>query len=314
VARKNIIITKEMDIEQPVMLAAWPGMGNVALGGIDYLRQKSQAEFFAEIDMREYLMPESVIAEQGLAELPSPPRNYFYYLKNPAVLFFESETQVSGEAGVKLVKHIIDFCKELKVQRIYTGAAFSLPISHRDPSQVFGVATHHAVRDLFAAHGIKPMEEGQISGLNGLLIGYAKQAGIEAVCLLATMPVYAVNFPNPKASKALVDILMKMTGIQVETDTITGAVTDMEQKMESIEQNLRGTFLEHKEGAADNAGAEQPEEPGKVPQPVLDRIQKMFREAKLDRNKANALKEELDRWNLYKMYEDRFLNLFKEKH
>jgi len=34
--------------------------------------------------------------------------------------------------------------------------------------------------------------------------------------------------------------------------------------------------------------------------------------AKTDISKANELKAELDQWNVYKEYEDRFLDLFKK--
>ena len=55
-------------------------------------------------------------------------------------------------------------------------------------------------------------------------------------------------------------------------------------------------------------------EEDKVPQAVMERIEQMFLEVrKTDQfeKKANELKAELDRWNLYPFYEDRFLNLFK---
>ena len=55
-------------------------------------------------------------------------------------------------------------------------------------------------------------------------------------------------------------------------------------------------------------------EEDKVPQAVMERIEAMFLEVTQTdqfQKKANELKAELDRWNLYSFYEDRFLNLFK---
>ena len=45
----------------------------------------------------------------------------------------------------------------------------------------------------------------------------------------------------------------------------------------------------------------------------MAKIEKLFRDARVDRSRAIALKRELDRWDLYKMYEDRFLDLFRDK-
>jgi hypothetical protein len=43
-----------------------------------------------------------------------------------------------------------------------------------------------------------------------------------------------------------------------------------------------------------------------------DRIERLFRQAVKDRAKAYELKRELDRLELYREYEDRFLDLFKK--
>jgi proteasome assembly chaperone (PAC2) family protein len=38
----------------PIMFAAWPGMGNVALMAMDYLRRTVDARLFAELDMEPF--------------------------------------------------------------------------------------------------------------------------------------------------------------------------------------------------------------------------------------------------------------------
>ena len=40
-------------------------------------------------------------------------------------------------------------------------------------------------------------------------------------------------------------------------------------------------------------------------------IDALFTQAQADISKANELKAELDKWNVYKDYEDRFLDLFR---
>ena len=45
----------------------------------------------------------------------------------------------------------------------------------------------------------------------------------------------------------------------------------------------------------------------------METIENLFEEAKADRNKAYLLKRELDKWNLYELYEDRFLDLFRDE-
>ena len=51
----------------------------------------------------------------------------------------------------------------------------------------------------------------------------------------------------------------------------------------------------------------------KLPLSVKEKIEKLFEQTKIDISKANELKLELDKWNVYKDYEDRFLDLFRDK-
>ncbi len=45
---------------------------------------------------------------------------------------------------------------------------------------------------------------------------------------------------------------------------------------------------------------------------VKERIEKLFVESRLDIAKAKELKVQLDKWNVYKEHEDRFLDLFRK--
>lgn len=51
----------------------------------------------------------------------------------------------------------------------------------------------------------------------------------------------------------------------------------------------------------------------KLPASVKEKIDALFSQAKTDISKAKELKLELDKWNVYKEYEDKFLDLFKKK-
>lgn len=304
---QGIKIYQRINVKDPIMLAGWPGMGNVALGGIDYLRRRLKAAAFAEIDMGEFSAPDMVIVEDGVTRLPEVPKQVFYYTRYPNLVIFESEAQLGGMAGVSLMETILDLAQELKVWRIYTGAAFPLPVSHKEPSTVFGAVNGEYLKDFLIDYNVKMMEEGQISGLNGLLLGFAAKRGIEAICLLATMPQYAINFPNPKASKAIIEVLGRMLDIKVDMMELDLLIREMDKRVGMIEEKIKEIFpgVEKKDKEVD-LGKE------KVPNYIMEKIEKLFQEAKTERKKAYALKEELDRWNLYKLYEDRFLDLFKE--
>ncbi|NOX96778.1 MAG: hypothetical protein GXO98_01680 [Nitrospirae bacterium] len=304
---EGIKIHRRINVKGPVMLAAWPGMGNAALEAVDYLRKKMEAIPFGEIDPNLFHAPEAVIIEEGLARLPRQTKNLFYFTRNPDLIIFKSESQLSGKPALKLVSQILDLAQKLGVRRIYTGAAFPSTMSYWESSQVFGVVNKEPLRDFLVRSQVKIMERGQISGLNGLIIGCAEERGIEAICLLATLPSYAINFPNPKASRAIVEVLGKILDVHVDMEELNIAVKGMDGKMALIEDKIKSLFPAMVKGS-ELVNLEKE----KVPDYVMDKIGKLFREAKVDREKAYLLKEELDRWDLYKLYEDKFLDLFKD--
>jgi len=50
-----------------------------------------------------------------------------------------------------------------------------------------------------------------------------------------------------------------------------------------------------------------------LPLSAKQKIEELFSLSKKDISRAAELKAELDKWNVYKEYEDRFLDLFKKK-
>ncbi len=302
----EIKIIKKLDLSGASMIAGWPGMGSVALGAVDYLRKKLTVVKFAEIEIDRLMALDAVVIENGMARFPEPPKSAFYYSADANLVLFEGEFQIQGKDGIELLNKVLDVAQQFRVRRIFAGAAFPLPIGHNDPSEVYGAVNKEPLVDLLIGAGVKTMEGGHISGLNGLILGFAGERKMDAICLLATMPQYAISLPNPKASLAIIEVLSKMLNFRVDLNEMNEYIKDMDEKMAMVEEKVKNVLTIEEEEP------ESPPAEKKVPGYVMERIEKLFREAKKDKSKANILKKELDRWGLYKLYEDRFLDLFKE--
>ncbi len=295
------------------LIAGWPGMGSVGIGAIDYIRRQLDAVAFAEIDMQSYFTPEAMIVEDGLAAFPDPPAHVFYAVEEHDLIIFQSEAQIGGTPGDDLMERILDVGQQVGVDMIFTGAAYLTQASHKEDAQVLGVANNNECRDLLASQGVEILREGMVSGLNGLLLGFAQRHNLNAACLLGTMPQYAAPIPNPKASREIVLTLGRLLDFDVDMLEIDDAAEKMEDTMADIEVQIQKTFS-HMDDVPESEFQIGKGEEDKVPQSVMERIEKLFLEVtQTDQfhQKANELKAELDRWNLYSFYEDRFLNLFK---
>jgi predicted ATP-grasp superfamily ATP-dependent carboligase len=302
----------------PLMLASWPGMGNVGIISTDYLRSKMNAKVLAEIDMSTYFIPDSIIVEDGLAELPELPRSIIYYSQNPDILIFESNAQISGKNGIAIVKSIVQLAAEYNVQKIFTAAAFSQNLSHNTPPNVLGAFNTKSMLEEFKGLGVNPMPNGYIAGLNGIMLGIAANYNIDAGCLLGTIPSFASNLSYPKASLEIIKIFQKILNIEVDTKELEETIALVDTQFTEIEERIREYYPDVMDDE-DEEEFEQWEElydfddvdDEEVPRYIMDKIERLFDEVKKDHGKATILKKELDRWKLYELYEHRFLAIFK---
>ncbi|MBD3421302.1 MAG: hypothetical protein GF398_14395 [Chitinivibrionales bacterium] len=294
----------------PIMLAAWQGMGNVGLITMDYLRRQLNAESFAEIDMGPFVIPDSIVVMNGIAQLPEIPSSTFYYSHDPDLIIFVSNGQVGGRDGITIIRTLLDIAQKFHVSRIFTSAAFAQPMSFQQESDVVIACNGRTLLNSLSVFQVTPMPSGYIAGLNGLLLGIAASRKIEAACLLGTIPSYAVNISYPKACVKILNVFENVLRLDIDKSELANAGRDMDRQLETIEERIREFFP--------NIGEQQHAEfsdikEDEVPQYIMDKIERMFAKVAQDHSKAGELKDELVRWNLYDIYEKRFLDIFKRK-
>jgi proteasome assembly chaperone (PAC2) family protein len=235
------------ELKNPYLVAAWSGMGAVALLAANFLRQALSAIPFGEIDPYGYYAPTQVIVKDGLIQVPEFPETRFYYWisggEHDLVLLIGTE-QPPDVYDIAI--QVADTAKRLGVERIYTAAAFPTLIHHRKKPAVWGTATHRDLIDEIRAYGANVMEHGTISGLNGLLLAVAKERGIDGMCLLGEIPAYARGMINPRASHAVLAILTRMLGIEVDLSQLTAWADDLQSEMDklysALPDGIRETF------------------------------------------------------------------------
>ena len=299
-------VYKKIDAKPGVMIAGWPGMGNVAIETVDYIRKKLGAEKIAEVRLDPMATLDSVVVEDGVASFPPFPHNTFYYIPDPNLVLFVGEAQLPGKMGIGLMHAVLEYAKRLGVKKVITGAAFPMPVSCKETPRVYAAATKKPLIDMMRRFGVRPMEDGHISGLNGLVLGFAREKSMDALCLLSTMPQYAIGLPNPKAVWAIIEVLRKALGFKIGFQELEDEIRDMEEKMVSVEEKIGPALTVELKDEGDSQTGEK-----KVPSYITQKIERLFKETESDKTKASILKKELDRWDLYKFYEDRFLDLFK---
>jgi predicted ATP-grasp superfamily ATP-dependent carboligase len=311
----------EAQLRRPWLVAVWPGMGAVAQIAGTYLARQLRAKAVAELDPQGFFEPRSITVKGGLALAEGLPRSTFHAWRNPSgerdLLILIGEQQPAS-AGLRYAQALMDVAARHSVERVVTFAAMATPIHPAARPRVFGVATREALLPELKAHDVTLLEEGEISGLNGTFLAAAAARDLPAVCLLGEFPFFAAQLPNPKASAAVLEVFARMSGLPVDLAPIRADAAKIEvslvQHLEQLQRAVEQAGAQHEEAEAVPEPEPQapPPEERQVPTEALERIESLFAQARQDRQKALELKAELDRHGLFKRYEDRFLDLFKQ--
>ena len=315
---EGVKFSKRPRLKNPYLVCAWPGMGEVAFKAAMYLVGQLKAEEFAEIPPEDFFYSTGSIVQEGMLNVPVFPYGKFYYWKNKAgendLIIFISNAQPDLAKADDYSKRIIYVARGLKVKTIISFAAMPQAIDHTQQSKVWFTATSKEIINILMKYNFELLSEGQISGMNGLFLGIAKKEGFDGFCLLGEIPLYTIQIENPKASCAVLEALARILKIQIDFNSLIDETHGMEGEINKLLDYL-------KLGAPPGPIGEEDIERIKksltqltrLPLSVKDNIERLFTQAKADISKAKELKAELDKWSVYKEYEDRFLDLFKKK-
>jgi uncharacterized protein len=315
--KDNLNIKKIPRLRNPYFICAWPGMGEVAFKAAQFLVQSLKAEEFASIDESKFYYPAGIKIEDSIIKLNELPFNKFYFYKNKAgerdIVIFLSNAQPDLAKYREYTTPIFDLAQQLKVELLISFASMPQGIDHMQEPTVWLTTTNQNLLKSFDCIGLKTLKEGRISGMNGMILGLAKEKSIEGICLLVEIPLYTVNIANPKASLALVESVSKLFGIKFDPSPLLQESKVIEAEINKIVDYLKVSIQPEPidEEEIDNLSRSLGEQT-RLPESIKNNIEKLFLTAKKDIKLAEDLKLLLDKWNIYKDYEDRFLDLFKK--
>ncbi len=244
----RIVYSEYPSLDNPVMIAAWPGMGLVGLKVVTYLKEALELKELARLEAPDCFRLAGVPVKDGIIHPPLFPANTFYYLKSdreggPDLIVFIGEDQPSTGKEFPVAWLVTDVALRMGVAAIYTAAAMVTSITHKEDSRVWicSTSTETLEEALEADGGVETvkLEEGTIGGLNGILLGIARMRGLQGTCLLGEIPYYATNIENPKASAAILRWLGRRLGIDLELQPLQEKARYIEEQIESAVQTAR---------------------------------------------------------------------------
>lgn len=244
---KLIKISARPKLNSPSMLAAWPGISSVATIIAAYLGKKLEFKPLGWIEPSYFFEPIGVLARNGIIEEPQFPQSNFYYWKNKDggsdLILFIGDSQPATQA-YEFANCVLDVADRFQVRRVYTCAAAVTRIHHTEQPRAWGVATQPEILKDLDKHGLLQKGNLQISGLNGVLLGVAKERNIEGVCLLGEVPVYATRIQNPMAALSIMNVLSKLLGINIDLDELKVQAVETRERLKQVTAQAMSEYID----------------------------------------------------------------------
>lgn len=235
-------------LRTPNLLAVWPGIGNVAMVIANYIKAKLPFKELGYLEPSYFFDPIGVLVKDDLVEEPTFPQSVFYYWKNAKgehdLILFIGDDQPASK-GYDLAHYVLDVAQRFGAGRIYTCAAAITRIHHTEPPKVWGVGTSLLVTNDLKQYNLQHSTNLQIAGLNGLLLGVAKERDIDGACLLGEVPTYASRVTNPMAALAVLKVLAPMLEIKVDLAELAKMAVEASERIKQVAAQAMEEYIDY---------------------------------------------------------------------
>ena len=236
--KENIIkeIT-ELDLKDPIVLEGLPGIGFVGKFVVDQIINQADATKFAEL-ISDYFPPQVVMKSDGLIEHM---KNEFYYLKDFGeekrdLILLTGNTQGSDfEGQTEICKVLIDYFEDLGAKKIFTLGGLGTGELVKE-NRVFVAANNKESLDEVLQlnnTSLRKDDGGAILGASGLLLYYAEERDIPAVCLMGETPGF---FVDAFAAKEVLLVLFELLKFTIPMDEIEEEIDMITKKIEASQR------------------------------------------------------------------------------
>ena len=248
--KSEIKISKKIESKEFMLVCGLPGVAYIGKLSVDYLIQQLNAELVGEVYSK-YFPPYVLIGSDGVVELL---RNELHLHRDKVagdVMFFSGNSQAfSPEGQYEIADTLLDWAVSNGVKKVFSLAAYVTDRTFETPN-VYGTATTPEAFEELKKKGVVPLDQGIISGENGLIMGLAKKRGVEGVCLLGETRGYQTPtgqyIIDAKAAKVVLNLLTSILDLKVDMEPLEKQAKDMDNiiaKMAEVERQIREEMSE----------------------------------------------------------------------
>ena len=223
----------QVDLNNPILIEGFPGLGLVGKIAIRYLIKRLGAKRFAYLYSPHF--PYFVLVnKKGDVRLL---RGTFYYWKNPSgandlVLFTGDSQSQTVEGQYEIADRMLDFAQKHNVKTIITIGGYR--VEAKEKPKAYAAATNQPLLDRALQAGAAVSTSGSpIVGTAGLILGLARFKHIEALCLLGETRGY---LPDPMAARSVLEVLKATFNFDIDLEGLNEEIAKAETMVTRLQK------------------------------------------------------------------------------
>ena len=202
----RIIERKDMDVKGAVLIEGFPSIGMVSSIVANYLIKKLNMEYVGSVRSRHF-QPTAVIS----GGVPMPPVRI--YAGQPAerkncicetLVVVTSEFPPPPELMQPLADRILEWCRSKGIKTVISIEGIINESQNHEDHTTYAIASSPGARKHLESRDVKPLQNGIITGISGVLLHQAEAAGQDVICLLSDANP---QIPDARAAARLIELL-----------------------------------------------------------------------------------------------------------
>jgi hypothetical protein len=206
--KQAVTVEKDAPISKPIVIAAMQDMGNVGSIAVDFINKSLQTRLFRYIPVP---FPNYVVDNGGHIDFQQERWEYRYSADGSLMVFGGGTGQPqTNQELYDLCDDVIATAQQYSAQLVYTLGAFHTTRQYGKSPKSLVAATSIDLSERIQKLGFEPTPGSSlITGFNGLILGMAKEAGMQGIGLYAEIDNPQV--PQFRSAKSLLISLEKLT-------------------------------------------------------------------------------------------------------
>ncbi|MCK5628238.1 PAC2 family protein [Candidatus Bathyarchaeota archaeon] len=241
----EIKILKQIEPKDFTLISGLPGVAYIGKLSVDYLMKQLKAELVGEVYSKHF-PPYVLIEKDGLVELL---KNQLYRSNSKDgrnFLFLTGNAQAfSPEGQYEVANEVLEWASDHGLKRIFSLAGFVTDRPFDKPNVYITTTKSNLLEEMKKLGGIA-LDQGIISGANGLIMGLAKKMNLEGACLLGETHGYQTAtgryLSDAKAAKAVLNLLASFLDLKLDMDPLEKQAQQTDEviaKMAEVERRIQ---------------------------------------------------------------------------